>query len=172
MYFLTSLFPFYTAPLCHEQQKSAKHTGIRLMCIVIHHCSADSLPLSVVIILSAPLYTAGASSGQPWPQFCLLPVPEPLHQHEVGLPSTIVGMALLSLSTVRSISQSQKTSAVSLGRLFMLTQFFIFGDSVLTPVSGGALIFHSIMFYYAPARHLIQPAVARSAALHHTYLPS
>lgn len=127
MYCLTSLFSFSTAPFCHEQYESAKYTGTSRF-LVIHSCSANSLPLSVVIVFSAfPLYGSSNLHTTFANGFAFFPYLSFSMSRKLVLRSTSVSMALLSLSTIRSISQSPKRfPSASAGRSCMLTRFFMF----------------------------------------------
>ena len=62
---LISLFVFSMDPFCHEEYESVKYTGTPLRCLLIHWCSANSLPLSVVMVCSFLLYTARRIGRKP-----------------------------------------------------------------------------------------------------------
>ena len=51
IYCLINLFVFSTVPFCHEQYGSAKYTGTPKY-LVMSLCTANSGPLSVVIVLT------------------------------------------------------------------------------------------------------------------------
>lgn len=126
IYCLMSLLVFSTAPFCQEEYESVKKTGTPSF-LVIHSCAANSLPLSVVIVFSpfplygsSSLYTVFASGLAFFPCFNLS------MSRKLVLRSIIVSMALLSLSTIRSISQSpNRLPSASFGRSCMLVRFLM-----------------------------------------------
>lgn len=120
-----------------------RNTNISSYFLVIQSCSANSLPLSVVIVFRAfPLYGSSSLQTTFANGFAFFPCLSFSMSRKLVLRSTSVSMALLSLSTIRSISQSPKRfPSASAALSCMLTRFFIFIALVSCLCEGERLYF-------------------------------
>lgn len=129
-----SLFVFSTHPFCHPQNVSVKYTFTSSLPftrsrLVISSCAANSLLLSVVMVLTTCLLSVyppliHPSSTRLRNRHRALPVRQFLHPKGVGAPLTRVRMACCRLSTIKSISKSpNRRPSASAGRSWMLVRW-------------------------------------------------